>query len=343
MLHTVSWPAKAAPLPALARPPLRFTRCRAGWARWLLALAIWLAAATARWLIDGYVVSGPFLTFLPAIALTTVFCGRRQAMAVIALGAAACALLWLPPAGFAMEWPTTAVSLAVFVLVGLFELALVDLLYNAACDNAAQQGRLENSLRLREVMFREMRHRIANQLHLITAILEGSQIKIDGGARGAPVFEQAIRRLSSINALQRIVDDKASYQRGLAPLLRNILDNVFHDVDVAVQVRSAPMALPEQHVAIICMIVIEAATNASKHIFRRRRGCMFAVELRRVADDRLVLTIWDDGPGFDAGSAVANSHGLGLSIMQDLAAELDGSLTLDSGSGTTVTVEFAGA
>ena len=129
----------------------------------------------------------------------------------------------------------------------------------------------------------------------------------------------------------------------LASLLRDILDHIFHDVDVAVQVRAAPVALPDQHVTIVCMIVIEAAMNSSKHIFRRRRGCMFAVELRKIADDRLVLTIWDDGPGFDAGNVAANSNGLGLSIMRDLAAELEGSLTLDSRSGTTVKVEFAGA
>ncbi len=83
MLHTVSWPAEAALPPAPARSPLRFTRCRAWWARWLLALAIWCVAASVRWLLDDIVISGPFLTFLPAIALTTVFCGRQPAVAVI--------------------------------------------------------------------------------------------------------------------------------------------------------------------------------------------------------------------------------------------------------------------
>jgi hypothetical protein len=38
-------------------------RGRAAWERWLLALAIGLVAATTRWLIDGFVDSGPFLTF----------------------------------------------------------------------------------------------------------------------------------------------------------------------------------------------------------------------------------------------------------------------------------------
>ena len=71
-----------------------------------------------------------------------------------------------------------------------------------------------------------------------------------------------------------------------------------------------------------------------------RRGHLFAVELWRRRDGWIELTVWDDGPGFDAGSVIANPDGLGLSIMQGLAAELGGALNLESHSGTTVTVEF---
>ena len=342
MLHMASWSREA----TRVLPPTQLSgiaRCRSVWARWLLASAIWLTALGARFLVQDVVDSGPFLTFLPAIALTTLFCGRLPAVAVIAAAALACDYFWLPPAGFSMEWPTTPVSLTLFLLIGLFELALVDTLYLASRGDAERQGRLESSLRLRETMFQEMRHRVANQLHVITAMLEGSQIKIDGGAKVEDVLEQAIGRISSITYLQRIVDDKASYQRGLVPLLNDMLDHIFYDVDVAVQVRSAPVTLSDEQMTIVCLIVIEAAMNSLKHIFRRRRGHLFAVELRRARDNRLVLTIWDDGPGFDAGSVVANSDGLGLSIMHGLAAELGGTLSLESSGGTTVKLEFAEA
>jgi hypothetical protein len=69
---------------------------------------------------------------------------------------------------------------------------------------------------------------------------------------------------------------------------------------------------------------------------------MFAVELFHIADDRLALKIRDDGPEFDAGSVAANSDGLGLSIMQHLAAELGGSLTMEGRRGTTVKMALAG-
>ena len=278
-----SWSGESTRPPSPARLP-RIARCRTAWARWLLALAIWSIALVSRWALDDIAHSGPFLTFLPAIALTTLFCGRWPAVVSIAAAAIASDYLWLPPPGFAMEWPTTPISLGLFILIGLFELVLVDSLYAVTRHHVEQQDRLESSLRLRETMVQEMRHRVADQLHVITAMLEGSQIKVDGGARAEDVLEQAIGRISSITYLQRIVDDKASYQRGLVPVLQDILDHIFYDVDVAVQVRAAPVELSTGQMTIICLIVIEAAMNSMKHIFRRRRGHMFAVELRRLAD-----------------------------------------------------------
>lgn len=335
-----AWTRVAPSVGAPAGVP-RLRRHRSVWVRWLLASAIWTAALASRWLLDSMIDAGPFLTFLPAIALTTVLCGRGPALAVIAASAAACDYFWLPPAGFSMEWPTTPISLSLFVVIGLFELLLVDSLYRSSSGNAEREGRLAMSLRLRETMFHELRHRIANQLHVIAATLEGAQIRMDQGVPPADVLEQAIGRISSITYLQELLDDKTNYRRGVAPLLRDMLDHIFYDVDVAVQVRATPEVLPEEQMTIICLIVIEAAMNSLKHIFRRRRGHMFAVELRRLMEDRLLLTVWDDGPGFDAGTVMANPDGLGLSIMQGLAAELGGTLSLETHGGTTVRVEFA--
>ena len=339
MLRMASWPAAEAS-PASPIWPCQLARCQTVRMRWLLALGLWSAAVAARLLLDEIVNTGPFLTFLPAIALTTVFCGRWPAVMTIILAAIVCDYFWLPPAGFAMEWPTTPISLAAFVLVGLLDLVIVDALYTAAHNSSTQHNRLESSLRLRETMVQEMRYRIADQLHVIMAVLEGSQIRIDSGANAEDVLEQAIGRISSIAHLQQIIDDGPSQERDLAVLLRELLDQVFYDVDVAVQVRSLPVRLSHARVTILCLIAIEAATNSLRHIFRRRRGNLFAIELRRLPNERLMLTIWSDGPGFDTGTVLAAADGRGLSIMQGLAAQLGGTLTVECRSGTTVRVEF---
>src|SRR4051812_15473886 len=173
MLRTASWPRAVGGAPAPARPPPGFIRRAGGSVRWPLALAIWLGALAARWLLDGIADTGPFLTFLPAIALTTVYCARRRGGAVIVASAAACGYFWLPAAG--LQW-STAISLVLFIALGAFELLLVDSLHLGPGNNSQEKHRLETSLRLHEAMSQEMRHRITNQLHVIAAMLEGSQM-----------------------------------------------------------------------------------------------------------------------------------------------------------------------
>src|SRR5690242_19419539 len=132
--HIASWYGDVSESQPLAPVPA-IRRVRSPQTRWLLAFAIWLVALATRWLLDDIVNSGPFLTFLPAIALVTLLCGRLPALAVIAAAAVACDYLWLPPPGFAMEWPTTPISLGLFILIGLFELVLVDWLYLTSLGN----------------------------------------------------------------------------------------------------------------------------------------------------------------------------------------------------------------
>lgn len=337
MLHVPSWSWETADLP----PPRmrRISRCRGAMECWLLAASLWLGALAAQWWLGTVVDSFSFLAFIPAIALITLFCGRLPAGTAIAATAVACDYFWLPPGGFDLEWPATPASLAVLLLVGTFELCLVDALYRAARPNRERERGLERALRLRETMFQELRYRVSDQLGVITAMLEGSQIEIGAGARVDDVLEQAIGRIASITHLQRIVDDRPGCEHGFAPLIHRLLDHIIYDVDVAVQVRSRGAELSDEQMTIVSLIVIEAAMNSLKHIFRRRRGHLFAVELRDLPQDRLALTIWDDGPGFDTGVLVG-SIGLGLSIMRGLAAELGGSVSLRTEGGTTVQVEF---
>ena len=172
-----------------------------------------------------------------------------------------CDYFWLPPAGFAMEWPTTPISLAAFILVGLLDVAIVDALYITAHNSSRQQQRLESSLRLRETMVQEMRYRVA-----ISSSDHGHarrfQIRIGRGANAEDVLQQPSTHLLD-RAPQQIIDDKPGHERDLAVLLQELLDHIFYDVDVAVQVRSAPVQLSHARVTILCLIVVEAATHCS--------------------------------------------------------------------------------
>jgi signal transduction histidine kinase len=83
-------------------------------------------------------------------------------------------------------------------------------------------------------------------------------------------------------------------------------------------------------------LVRNALTNCLRHARAREAGVRL-----HAANDRVCLEIHDDGDGFDPG-AVAGRGGTGLPSMQQRAADMGGTLTVQSqpGRGTRVLVEF---
>jgi signal transduction histidine kinase len=85
-------------------------------------------------------------------------------------------------------------------------------------------------------------------------------------------------------------------------------------------------------------IALEALNNALKHAQARNiRVCLRQDEPRRTELARVTLEIADDGIGFELATA-RERGGLGLSAMEERAAELGGRLTVESapGSGTRI-------
>ena len=88
----------------------------------------------------------------------------------------------------------------------------------------------------------------------------------------------------------------------------------------------------------IVLLVNEAAINAAKHVFRPLRGRTFAVSLLGRGPKK-VLTISDDGPGFETGENETTPR-YGLAVMRGLAAQLGGTLEISKEIGATIRVAF---
>ena len=80
-------------------------------------------------------------------------------------------------------------------------------------------------------------------------------------------------------------------------------------------------------------IVTEAVTNTVRHASATR--CEVRID---AVDGRFRIMVSDDGRGIDAAQSPGSGHG--LETMRERAAELRGSLSVQAGSGTTVTAEL---
>ncbi len=204
--------------------------------------------------------------------------------------------------------------------------------------------------RSRELSVVEERNRLARDLHdavsqtlfSLSLTAEAAAELVDRDPAAARVQLHEVRRLAdearaelrSLVFQLRPADLEAD---GLVATLRKHVEVIgrVHPAQVAMTVRgdAAPSAGTERE---LFRIAQEALQNALKHSGADRIG--LELELDEV---RSVLTVADDGAGFDPADPLLRSQHLGLTVMAERARAVGGLLELRSarGEGTTVRVE----
>jgi signal transduction histidine kinase len=204
--------------------------------------------------------------------------------------------------------------------------------------------------RSRELSVVEERNRVARELHdSVTQNLFGVVLAADAAATLLDRdVDQARAQLQRVQELARAGMDElrslifelrpaALADEGLAATLRKhlgILRRV-HGQDIALKVSGAPRPGGATD-GDVFRIAQEAVHNAVRHAHAQR------IEVGLSArNGHLVLTVADDGVGFDPSAAALRSRRLGLTSMEERARAVGGSLTIDSrpGEGTRVRLE----
>ncbi|MDY3556519.1 PAS domain S-box protein [Gemmata sp. JC717] len=205
--------------------------------------------------------------------------------------------------------------------------------------------RLRASVREKEVMLKEIHHRVKNNLQIISTLLE---LQGDGLTDPAAVaaFRESRGRVRSMSLIHERLyrsEDLAGVEFG--PYLRGLAEDLFRayradDEAVRLEVAASVPPLPLD-LAIPCgLLVNELISNCLKYAFVGRSRGNIQVSLVRTGAGAFVLTVVDDGVGMPAGFDIENAPSFGLQLVSTLAAQLRGAVELAPGPGTRVTVQF---
>lgn len=199
---------------------------------------------------------------------------------------------------------------------------------------------LRRSLNEKEILLREVHHRVKNNLQIISSLLnlqslgtEGEEVRdvlmeSQGRIKVMAMIHEHLYRsesLASINFrdyVERLVEDIIiSHGTGIRKVIE--VDDIKPDIDTAI-----PLGL----------IINELVTNSVKYAFPDGTGTV-TVRIRS-HDDEVSLVVADDGVGLPEDIEPENTDTLGLSLVSILTAQLDGTLTIRRDHGTEFRISF---
>lgn len=203
------------------------------------------------------------------------------------------------------------------------------------------QQQLEAALRQKDMLLRELHHRVKNNLQVLLGILLLGEQQAKAPEALAAIHDARLR-VEAMALLQRLFYQKEDLSGvDAATFLREICAGVaraFHRPGIAVRLVPVEASLPLDLASALGLIVNELLTNAFKHAFPDEKEGEVTVRLERRRadgdDDLLTLVVEDNGRGPDG----AQRSGTGLLLVRGLAQQHGGTCAIEAGSGTRCVV-----
>jgi two-component sensor histidine kinase len=211
-------------------------------------------------------------------------------------------------------------------------------------DLQAERDQLAHSVAEKDLLLKEVHHRVKNNLQVIVSLLrlQGKAIHDPRLAAALRESEHRVQSMALIHEqLYQTKDLRAvDLSRHVSTLGASLLHSygVEHE-RIALQVKIALRPLAVDQAIPAGLILNELISNALKHAFPGEHGGTVTVTGTRERGD-IVLEVRDDGMGLPRELDVKRTTSLGLQIVQILAQQLKGSFAVERGHGVAFRVTF---
>ena len=208
-----------------------------------------------------------------------------------------------------------------------------------------QQKALERSLGEKELLLKEIHHRVKNNLSVISSLLElQSSGLADDSAKAAIAVGQ--NRVSSIALIhQRLYQHENLAAIELNGFLQDLLrqvSSIFKKPDTQIQMQiDVPETLLDIDTAVpLGLIMNELLTNSYKYAFDTQKEGLIKIDLEPLNPGDFILNYADNGPGIANNINIKNSTSLGLRLINRLSKQLGGSATYQYNNGSSFKIHF---
>src|SRR5690554_1525823 len=208
------------------------------------------------------------------------------------------------------------------------------------------QQQLEVSLQEKEVLIKEIHHRVKNNLAVISGILGLQAMNLTDDATVA-VLEQSQSRIKSISMIHEQLYQKELFT---SVEIKNYLKELVSEVqgtlgeegnNISITVTGDEINLSMNQAVPFGILANELITNALKFAFKGRKEGKIQLELRNEGD-KVFFSVSDDGIGLPSNFEKIKDKSLGMTLVETVVSQLNGRFTWGqlNGNGTKFYIEF---
>jgi PAS domain S-box-containing protein len=201
------------------------------------------------------------------------------------------------------------------------------------------QDRLRNSLEEKEILLREVNHRVKNNLNVISSLLSLQAGLIQTPEQAIAAFGNSRDRVMAMALVHEELYKSMDYSRvDMGEYLDKLVNqlDVVHGESGRIRIlHDAAGVILNVSTSIPCGLILnELITNSFKYAFPRDRHGDIRVAMKHVDNHEVELSVADDGVGLPEGYDGTESGSLGMTLVHLLVKQLNGSLEATSSGGS---------
>ena len=209
------------------------------------------------------------------------------------------------------------------------------------------EEQLKVSLKEKELLLKEVHHRVKNNLQIISSLLrlQSDYIKDEKALASFKDSQNRIRSMALIH--EKLYQSKDLFRIDFAEYIRDLTGNLLRSYTARSQAITLRINAKDiwlnLDTAISCGLIInELVSNSLKHAFTPANPeNRIEVNIHSSSNNKFILTVRDNGVGFPQDLDFQDTESLGLQLVCTFIEQLEGTIELDRSQGTTFTMKFS--
>jgi len=206
------------------------------------------------------------------------------------------------------------------------------------------EKKLHASLAEKEILLRELHHRVKNHLEMIGNLLHWPE-EYSRQADPARILADCRQRVKTVALIHdRLYQARDLDEVELSAFLRELAGDIFQSFpaslgQIRLQFQLHPVSVPVDQAICFGMILNELLSNALQYAFPEQRSGQIQIHLSQ-KQGLITMVLADDGVGIPKGFYLKSLKSFGLNLVLSLAHQLGAEIKLDASRGTAFTLQF---